>query len=233
MNFPLTKLCFLLLFLNITGIRANDFSNFVGTWTNDDADIPKLSISIESNHIFVQAWGKCGDGTCDWGRVSAKPSTRPSMKQVGIMTAAYEFNQKEAHLALSTSGDHMKARITWLIPASGKQIVSEYIYYRNLNNNLTFKDSKLATGSIQGKVFGPARSISSIFHASLYGPNDGNRLVKSTYLSAQTFNFQNLPDGEYWLVVDCMGSTVVQAFPNQKRIIIKDGELVIQNVELK
>ena len=233
MNFPLTKLCFLLLFLNITGIRANDFSNFVGTWTNDDADIPKLSISIESNHIFVQAWGKCGNGTCNWGRVSAKTTTRTSMRQSGIMTAAYEVNQREAFLSLSTAGDHMKAQITWLIPASGKKIVSEYIYYRVVKRISDSNFGKAATGAIQGKVVGPAKSISSIFHASLYGPNNGTQLVKSTYLSSQTFNFSNLPDGTYWLVVDCMGSTIVQAFPDQKMIIIKDGEVVIQNVELK
>lgn len=235
---PLTKLCVLLLFLPVSGVFADDFNTYRGIWINADAVIPKLSITIENNSLFVGAWEKCNSGSCYWGSVEAKAFTRTSSNQLGILRADYQLDHGHALISLQPTGNQMKAVIVLSNPSVGSKSTMEYLYKKEINHTsytdvTPVVEKPKSLGAINGVVFGPAKSIASIFHVSLYGPDNGNKLVKSQHLKTKSFSFDGLPDGKYWLMIDSKGHTGIQAFPRYKVITIQDGKEITQNVELK
>lgn len=89
-------------------------------------------------------------------------------------------------------------------------------------------------GMIFGTVTGKARSVANIFSVSLYAADTSPRLISSQALHHDgQFTFEALPDGSYWMFVESMGPTIVEAVPSAIKIVVIDGQARQQDVELR
>lgn len=205
------------------GIWTEAFA-FTGTWINQNSLIPRLEITNERDLIFVSAWGRSETGLTHMGTVAGRYLSPVSSHNREVLTATYGSDGDVLNLRLIQDEQGMRVRI------SGTYTEVEYLTYRKAFTENTQKWN----GSISGEILGPAKSTASIFQILLYGPDNGNRLINRQALGRdKAFSFEGLPDGIYWMVVKARGATRILPFPSEKKIIIRNGEAVHQDVELK
>jgi hypothetical protein len=222
----------------ISPLSASGLHNFTGTWLNQEAEFPRLEILMEAETIFIHAWGTCGDVICDWGKVKAEAYERVGKGRVGpTLTATFERDNRQVLLVLSTNGNQVEAKMVsmQLLDASTQHAIFQYEKeIESVPEGELTANKNQATGSIYGVAEGMAKTTCSIFHLTLYGPDNPNRVLGTRYFSRdRTYEFEGLEDGTYWLIVDSKGSTGIQAFPAYQEIQIKDGQPYIQNVNLE
>lgn len=223
MDFMKNKLSIFTLFLTLWAGMTNPMSGFSGIWINHNSFLPKIKITQERNSIMLSAWQKYGTGMRSIGTVNARYISTTSSIGSEVLTASYNISGENIQLRLTRDGSFMKVQI--------RNAYSEVEYYKY--SRFTRRDESM-TGSIYGNIMGPAKSTASIFQILLYGPDNGNQLIERKGLGRnKTFSFEGLPDGTYWMVVRPRGNTRVLPFPSEKKIIIRNGEAINQNVELK
>ncbi|MEL6253389.1 MAG: hypothetical protein AAFR87_15365 [Bacteroidota bacterium] len=195
---------------------------FEGTWINQRSVIPQLKITLERNNILVSAWENNEGRLRSLGTVNAE-LVRSVLRVQEMLTATYRFSNGALNIRLIPEGEDMRVTIK-----DGYR-ETEYLFYKKD----PFEGAK-SVGSIYGEILGPAKSTASIFQILLYGPDNGNKLIMRKPLGRnKAFSFEGLPDGTYWMVVKARGVTRILPFPSEKKIIIRNGEAINQNVELK
>ncbi len=243
MKYRLLKLiCFLLIIFMANTAFVNGVASFAGNWTNNDAPISDLKITTQGDEVFVQVWENTKEGKQDWGRVRAERYDRVGQtNQLPTLTATYELENRQVLIVLSSNGFKIEAK---LVSFSHSSLETEHAVYQyekvgSINtlvvNSTEEHSSSAAThsGQILGKAMGMAKSTASVFHLSLYGPDNPNQVQGTkTFSREKTYEFTNLPDGTYWLIVDSKAMTGIEAFPAYQEIVIKDGKSYIQDVEL-
>lgn len=211
---------FALVLVFLVGSFSYSFS-FEGTWINQQAIIPKLQITQKNNNLLVSAWEMKAGSLYALGTVYGRYAATNSRSSDQTLKAS--FDSGKLSLQLSLKGERMKVHIF-----DGYSRF-EYTFYKKnpvLEGNWN--------GSISGEILGPAKSTASIFQILLYGPDNGNRLLKRQALGRnKAFSFEGLPDGTYWMLVKARGVTRILPFPSEKKIIIRNGEAIHQDVELK
>lgn len=215
---------------------AAGINYFTGQWVNQDAAVPKLSIIEESDGVYVQAWGKCGTEICDWGIVEAEAYGLISQGNNNTtLTATFEREDRQVLLVLSSDGVKIEAKMVSMNNFGLGTEHAIFSYAKEKRGEAVNEAAKTSSlGSISGEAMGMAKTTASIFHISLYGPNNPNLVQGMQYFSTdRTYSFDELEDGTYWLIIDSRASTGVQAFPDYQEIVIREGKAYHQNVELK
>ncbi len=233
---PQTILCLISVMLAFVELSAASVHSFSGSWINPEADISRLHILVEADGIYVQAWSKCGAEVCDWGRVEAEAYGQVSQGNTQpTLTATFDRDDCQVLLVLSTDGDQVEAKMVSMQQFGLSTHHAKFLYEKETPSIVSPAASPQHNmGSIYGKALGMAKSTSSIFHVSLYGPDNPNRVQGTQHFTTdRTYAFDKLADGTYWLIVDSKGMTGIQAFPNYQEIVIKEGIAYVQNVELK
>ncbi|MEL6845241.1 MAG: hypothetical protein AAFP02_18705, partial [Bacteroidota bacterium] len=213
---------------------------YKGSWTNENAPISELNITEEGGEIYVQVWEKTTDGKVDWGKIKAERYDRASQReQLPTLTATYELAERQVLIVLSSNGKNVEAKVLSFSHQSLEtdHAVYQYQKMKSLPVASATREAKKTvaaySGQIVGKAMGMARSTASIFHLSLYGPDNPNQVQGTqTFSSEKTYEFSNLPDGTYWLIVDSKAMTGIEAFPAFQEIVIENGKSYVLDVEL-
>jgi len=217
------KLGIFALFLVLCIAPAGLAYGFTGTWVNHSSLIPKLKITSDRDNIFITAWEKSHKGLMQIGTVAAGQPYSASSLESRVLTASYQIKGDVLNLRLTEDRQGMRVQI------SGPYTEITYFTYKK-----EYGEKNVWNGSISGEILGPAKSTASIFQILLYGPDNGNNLINKQPLGRnKTFSFEGLPDGIYWMVVKPRGATRILPFPSEKKIIIKNGDTIHQDVELK
>ncbi|MEM6343558.1 MAG: hypothetical protein AAF927_06740 [Bacteroidota bacterium] len=243
MKYRLLKpICFLLIVFFANTAFVAGVSSFTGNWSNEEAPISDLQITMQGDEVFVQVWENTEEGKQDWGRVRAERYDRVGQdNQLPTLTATYELNNRQVLIVLSSNGYKIEAKLVSFSHASLETEHAVY-HYEKVGKTKSVvvektKDAEVSTnthsGQILGKALGMAKSTASVFHLSLYGPDNPNQVQGTqTFSREKTYEFSNLPDGTYWLIVDSKAMTGIEAFPAYQEIVIKDGKSYVLDVEL-
>lgn len=206
---------------------------FSGVWVNsvEDAVVPFIELTEENGSLFIRATGDCGGYDCDWGVRPVLAASKTSSGQNSV-AALFEVNDREIDLNLHLEGKNLTVRVRETVHEDEKRISRNYLYTflrRDAEN-----EEASATGSISGSIFGRAQSTRSIFRVSLYGPDNGNQYISTyNFSKGNSYRFENLPDGTYFMMVESKGATAIEAYPSFTKIKIVNGEAQTQNVELR
>ncbi|MEZ4826405.1 MAG: hypothetical protein R3C61_08940 [Bacteroidia bacterium] len=210
-----------------------DIRQYAGVWVNAQTGsfLPEIEIFAENDGLFVQAKGNCVSEDCQWQKTEAFPVSFAADGNTGAMIkAAYHSNEREVQIEMEPEGANMLVRVKELVVTEDEKIARNYLYTFLRKNQAESHQ----TGSISGSIFGKARSTASIFRISLYGPDNGNQYISTHHFSqGQEYRFENLPDGQYFVMVESRGSTEIEANPSFARVMIKNGEALTHNVELR
>jgi hypothetical protein len=227
-TFPFHVLLLALLLCVSHPATAQSLDPYVGSWTSEDTSLSCLQVTQEEGIAYLQIWGKIQGVMLVGEKFPARSlwlnSYDESQMAPGQLSAVLplQTGQVELTLALDPAASSLRAQVR--LPEAQK--VQQLRFFRRpLHSRL---------GSISGKALGPASSVASIFRVALYGPNDGSRAVGITSFDQdQTFCFNQLPDGVYWMQVEAPGFSVVQSFPEETTIVIRNGEARVQNIEMR
>ncbi|MEL7340308.1 MAG: hypothetical protein AAGM67_07470 [Bacteroidota bacterium] len=234
----------LIIFLLIVFIANSAFvsgiATYKGRWTNENAPISELKITEEGGEMYIQVWETTAEGKQDWGKIKAERYDRVSQREMlPTLTATYELADRQVLLVLSSNGKDVEAKVLSFSHQSLQTDHAVYQYHKTKQvstENIASKSLEAArshSGQIVGKAMGMARSTASIFHLSLYGPDNPNHVQGTqTFSSEKTYEFSNLPDGTYWLIVDSKAMTGIEAFPAFQEIVIENGKSYVLDVEL-
>lgn len=233
----------LLLTVTWSSVHANEFERYIGTWTNHNSEVPKISISIEGSHLMVRAWGKCDNSVCDWGQVIAEPFSQviPTSNRGNsrAITATFRHSLGETKLILQNHGSRLSAQGISKLAVRGIADRFDYMYDLSASSTRSTypssnENKEVVTGTIFGEAFGDAKSTASIFQISLYGPDNTNRFITSiNFDQDKTYAFEKLEDGVYWIAVESRGPSGVDAYPQAQRIKIENGVAIQVDVELR
>ncbi|RMG29461.1 MAG: hypothetical protein D6730_03895 [Bacteroidetes bacterium] len=92
----------------------------------------------------------------------------------------------------------------------------------------------LKKGIIVGEAQGPAKSLASLFQISLYGPDDKKAFVTTRPFDLKgQYEFENLTDGKYWIVLTNKSGTAVKVSPKKKVVEVKAGKILTQDFVFK
>ncbi|MEO0473549.1 MAG: hypothetical protein AAF206_28310 [Bacteroidota bacterium] len=226
------SLCFLTLILLSINLSASGIQTFVGLWENDEASYPLIEISQNDHGIRVQAWEKSEEGLQSIGTVEAEIFERVSTRDDATLTATFHMHESQTLFVFSTNGLKVQAK-TVTLSNLGRSARHNLITYSK-KDLAPAPQTTVVSGMIFGSAVGFAKSTASIFHLTLYGPNDMQKVVQTVAFNQdKSYRFEGLPDGKYWLFVDSRGSTGIQAFPSYEEIEIEDGVPKKLNVEFR
>ncbi|MFK7926407.1 MAG: hypothetical protein AB8H47_30950 [Bacteroidia bacterium] len=242
MTFRLLKPFFFLLIIFLANTAfVNGVTSYTGSWSNEAAPISDLKITTQGEEIFIQVWENTQTGKNDWGRVQVDSYARVGQdNDLPTLTATYELDNRQVLIVLSSNGQKIEAK---LVSFSHNSLETEHAVYQYEKvadiENLIVENEVEETvnlsyrGQILGKALGMAKSTASVFHLSLYGPDNPNQVQGTkTFSIEKTYEFSNLPDGTYWLIIDSKAMTGIEAFPAYQEITIKDGISYVLDVEL-
>ncbi|MEL6629732.1 MAG: hypothetical protein AAFQ92_29915 [Bacteroidota bacterium] len=222
--FKYTATLFLAYSLLILSGQAFAFEAFVGTWMPTESALPQIKITDNQGLLRISAEGSF-IGIQKKGIISQQAANQPKM----ALSVRFTLSDGDAIVHIHNTGVMLEAQWELLNGSKQKKFAST-TYTRQVSRTR----SAIATGAIKGWVVGEAKSTAGIFQISLYGPNDHRQFVRTLPLGrSKSFNFESLPDGDYWIFVESRGHTAIQAFPSQKKIVVKNGQIVVQNVELR
>ena len=89
------------------------------------------------------------------------------------------------------------------------------------------------TCTISGTATGPRADVSTIFSAILYGPNTLTRHRATARFTGGRFQFTDLPDGQYRLVIDTRADTPVRVTPNPQTVTCAGGAVPDLRIEFR
>jgi hypothetical protein len=95
------------------GSTAVTVDSFVGTWTNIDPltkTIPRLTIRVDADRIYVHGFGACLPTNCDWEEASAPRADAAS----GTFTVNWDFGFKTTRLTLTLASSAGRLQTTTL-----------------------------------------------------------------------------------------------------------------------
>ncbi|MEO0898328.1 MAG: hypothetical protein AAFY71_18085 [Bacteroidota bacterium] len=219
--FPKYATLFLaILFLGLN-LKAEETS-LKGIWKASDDRFPQLHITESGNEVQITAQGGFLKGKVQSVRMTSFAGGMSTKLQV-----SFPYGKNSLTLNLRQLGKSLQA--SWIQSnVDGKAL---YAVYSKVTRQTASVSRK---GKITGNVFGAAKSTASIFHVSLYGPDDSQRFISTQSLGkSEGFDFSQLEDGEYWMYVEPRGETIIRAFPSAQKVIIEKGEAKKILVELK
>lgn len=232
----LLSFCFSSFWLNFNQeTQCGDISKFTGVWINTQAGafLPEIEVLAENDLLYIQAKGNCAGEDCEWPKTEAMPVSFASEgRSDASISVVYRIADREVQIEMAPSGEEMTVRVKDMLIKDDEKISKNYLYTFLKKNQSTSESSVL--GSISGSVFGNAKSTASIFRISLYGPDNGNQYITTHHFSqGKEYRFEHLPDGTYIVMVEARGSTEIEANPSFAKVLIKNGEALTHNVELR
>ncbi|MEZ4774510.1 MAG: hypothetical protein R3D00_15100 [Bacteroidia bacterium] len=215
--------------------QTADISKFTGVWVNTQpgAFLPEIEVLAENELLFIQAKGNCIDDDCVWGKAEAMPvSFAADGRSDEFLSVVYRNTNREVVIEMAPSGEDMTVRVKEILLKDDEKISKNYLY-TFLKRDKSSQEA-VELGSISGSVFGNAKSTAGIFRISLYGPDNGNQYISThNFSQGQEYRFEHLPDGTYIVMVEARGSTAIEANPSFAKVLIKNGEALTHNVELR
>ncbi len=211
----------LLLLLNFSSAIGQS-PGIEGLWQSSRPELPKLYFKRIPGSLKVYAKGGFLPEKIQARRLQQFTSAGGKKLQV-----IFFFENKEIFLNIKPIGKNLQASWRGIEDMGGPSFTT---YSKVIPTNKSNK----SLGMISGKAIGKAKSTASIFQVSLYGPDDNRHFVSTQSLGKDGgFSFDQLPDGEYWLFVEPRAGTIVQAFPSQIKITIREGKSTIHNIYLR
>ncbi len=216
----------------IVQLEAFESGNLLGAWETNYDQFARLEIAGTGDQLQVRAYQRCGDDFCFWSEANVKEWTVAS--EVIAIDAPYHaaFYQASGQFEMTfiPRGNVLEVTI------KSETFDHEGPHYQELTlryykSQPTGLQSSASTGAIYGKPQGAAQSTASMFHVSLYGPNES-----TTFISTQSlfggYHFEGLADGIYWLSVEPRAETAVVPSTNRQLIRIENGAVVEFDVSL-
>lgn len=218
--------------LPATPVETLSATQYAGVWVQPQASIPRLVITEENGQLIAEAFSPCGGAVCPLGATLLEAEGSQQWLKGEFENAGGSYIVS----LLPGSETQLYAEITYVSPSGiTEAAATKFVYTRSSESSeATYAPSDLDRGMIYGKVFGLARSTASLFHVSLYGPDDPNLFVSSQSLGREkAYRFDQLPQGHYWLFVESKGPTVIRAYPAMSEIEVMGGEGKVMDVELR
>lgn len=208
-----------------------------GAWESDHPMIKELRVDTDGTNWYVDARGEQDNRIIHWERAYLQALTSSSENVEADMSATLLAARGQLTITFGREGQNLIAHavFTHFTRGEAQRDEHEILLQRTGERNLQAKSVHIpsqSTGNVEATITGPASSVASIFHASLYGPNEPSFFV-STQSLRPFVSFENLEPGIYWLVVEARGSSGVQAFPDRQRLLIEQGEITACTIELR
>lgn len=205
-----------------------------GKWLPENNQLPEMDISTSTTGLRITIKQACILGTCE--DVSSHVyAQKASLAGQTNITVVYELsNGTKAYLWLSEEGNSLMTKWRIQQPDGYKEFDARYHRGADSYGATHTRGMGLATGTIEGRAIGQAQGTAALFAVSLYGPNDRRTFVRTQPMGRyRQYRFEGLPDGVYWMYVESRGQTLVQAYPSEMQIVVRNGQATIQDIEFK